>query len=85
MGGSGSGWVAVWQCGSVAVWQWQWLIQWRCGRRKNGEDWTSIEGVMTSVDDKWQKWQCGSGSGKVAVAVAVWQWQWLVASGSGKW
>jgi hypothetical protein len=68
--------VAVDGCGSGSGW--------RCGRRKNGEDWTSIEGDMVV---------CGSGGGWVAVvaavakvavakvAVAVVKWQWLGGSG----
>jgi hypothetical protein len=35
------------------------------GRRKNGENWMSIEGVMTSIDY--------SGSD-------MWQWQWMAVA-----
>jgi hypothetical protein len=44
---------------------------WRCGRRKNGEDWMSIEGVRGGCGSG----SCGSGW-VVAVAVAVASWQW---------
>jgi hypothetical protein len=55
---------------------------WHFGRSKNGGDWTSIEGVITSIE------QCGSGSGSGKsgsnissgsgwVAVVGWQWQWM--------
>jgi hypothetical protein len=86
--GGGSGWVAVWQCGSgsgrvavaVAVAGWQW--QWQGGSGWNGKwmEWqvngNELESVQVAI---------GESSGRVAVAVAVagWQWQWQGGSGCG--
>jgi hypothetical protein len=65
--------------GSVAGgWGWQW----QGGRRKNGGDWSSIEGDMSKFRNLWQwqwQWQGGSRIGSDSMTVAM---EWQCQSGS---
>jgi hypothetical protein len=61
--------VVTWQCGSVAVAVWQWVV----AVAVDGTDGSGTSGRVAEWH-KWQ-WQFGSDSGRVA----IWQWQ----SGSG--